>query len=134
MTSRVLDYAASPTLTTLRDLIGDAAVIKLLGARGGTHVHLPKTVTPDCELARIVGVEAAESIVRHFGSDQSLRLPTGKGFAHGRVIDHAEVVRRFGAGEPARSIALAMGCTERQIWNILASRIRDRDERQLNLL
>jgi hypothetical protein len=129
-----IDYAASPTLTTIRELVGDAVVLRLVAAKGGTWVHLPRRLGPDSELVRLVGAEAAAALVARFGGGAALRIPTGRGHGHGRRLDHAEIVRLHEQdGWSAERIARAMGCTDRQIWNILGAR-RRRDPRQASLV
>lgn len=132
----VIDYAASPTLTEIRSIAGDAAVTRLVAERGGTWVHVPMRLTVRAELVQIVGAEAARAIIQHFGGGAALRIPTGRGFAHGRRLDHAEIVRLHAPPHrwSIKRLALAMGCTDRQILKILAA-ARDgaEDGRQANL-
>lgn len=129
-----IDYAASPTLTDIRDVAGDAAVVKLVAARGGTWVHVPVRLTVRSELVTIVGAEAARAILQHFGGGVALRIPTGRGHAHGRRLDHAEIVRLHAPPHSwsIKRLALAMGCTDRQILKILAAARRS-DSRQPGL-
>lgn len=123
------DYASSPTLTAIREAAGEAAVLALVAARGGRAVYLPARVTPHCELARIVGVEAARAIVAALDGGRQIDIPTGRGLAHGRRIDHGEVRRLRAEGLAVGEIAARMGCTRRQVWHIL----RGDDPRQLKL-
>lgn len=120
-----IDYASSPTLTTIREVAGDAAVVKLVTARGGTWVHLPVRLTPRAELVKLVGTEAARRIVERFGARTLLRIPTGRGHGHGRRLDHGEIVRLHRDGWTVPRLARAFGCTDRQVWNILASAAPD---------
>lgn len=130
--TRSLDYAASPTLSAIREVAGEAAAVKLVTARGGTWVHLPVRLSVKSELVRIVGAPAARAILDHFGGGTPLRIPTGRGHGHGRRIDHAEVVRLHDVERwSVKRLALHMGCTDRQILKILASARRPgRDPRQ----
>lgn len=131
-----IDYAASPTLSAIRDVAGDAAAVKLVAARGGAWVHVPMRLTVRSELVEIVGAEAARAIIQHFGGGVPLRIPTGRGFAHGRRLDHAEILRLHAPPHrwSVKRLALAMGCTDRQILKILAkSRDEADDGRQANL-
>lgn len=123
------DYASSPTLTAIREAAGEAAVLALVAARGGRAVYLPRQVVPDCDLARIVGVEAARAIVAALDGGRQIDIPTGRGLAHGRRIDHGEVRRLRAEGLAVGEIAARMGCTRRQVWHIL----RGDDPRQLKL-
>lgn len=127
-----LDYASSPTLGQIRELAGERAALDLVAARGGTRVHLPHAVTPECALARICGVEAAQRLVQFYGAGTDLPIPTGRGFRHGRRIDHARVAELHRAGQSGARIARAVGCTERQVWAILR-RHRGPDLRQPDL-
>ena len=130
--ARPIDYAASPTLSTIREIAGEAAAAKLVAARGGAWVHLPVRLTVRSELVQIVGAAAAQAIIDRFGGGAPLRIPTGRGFAHGRRLDHGEVVRLHEKGWSVRRLALAMDCTDRQILKILA-RARRPHPRQPNL-
>lgn len=123
------DYASSPTLTAIREAAGEAAAVALVAARGGREVYLPRTATPHCELARIVGLAAAVAIVAALDGGRMLAIPTGRGLAHGRRIDHGEVRRLRAEGLAVGEIAARMGCTRRQVWHIL----RGDDPRQLKL-
>jgi hypothetical protein len=117
-----IDYASSPTLSVIRDVAGDAAAARLVAARGGTCVHLPARLQPEGELVRLVGEEAARRILGHFGAGAALRIPTGRGHGHGRRLDHAEIVRlRREEGWTAQRLARAFGCSDRQVWKILAA-------------
>jgi uncharacterized protein (DUF433 family) len=120
MTAPALDYPSSPTLTTLRELIGEQAVLRLVAERGGPGIHVPMTADPGTELVRLIGPEAAEKVIKRFGGRTQLRIPTGKGHGHGRRLDHAEVVRLAGQGWSVQRLARAFACTDRQIFNILA--------------
>lgn len=131
---RAIDYAASPTLTEIRDVAGEAAAVKLVAERGGTWVHVPVRLTVRSELVQLVGAEAARAIIERFGGGAVLRIPTGRGFAHGRRLDHAEIVRLHHPPHSwsVKRLALAMGCTDRQILKILAA-ARTGDDRQATL-
>ncbi len=120
MTDQVLDYPSSPTLTTLRDLIGEPATLRLVAERGGTWIHVPMAAEPGTELVRLVGAEAAEKVIKRYGGRTQLRIPTGKGHGHGRRLDHAAIVRLAGEGWSVQRLARAFACTDRQIFNVLA--------------
>lgn len=132
MTEPVLDYPSSPTLTTLRELIGEQAVLRLVAERGGTWIHVPMTADQGTELVRLVGTAAAEKVIKRFGGRTQLRIPTGKGHGHGRRLDHAEIARLAGEGWSVQRLARAFQCTDRQIFNVLAA--RRGSDRQFNLL
>ena len=122
-TPPTLDYAASPTLSAIRDVAGDAAALKLVAACGGTWVHIPVRLSVRAELVRIVGASAARAIIDHFGGGAALRIPTGRGHGHGRRLDHAEIVRLHAAPHrwSVKRLARAFSCSDRQILKILAA-------------
>jgi len=121
---RTLDLGSSPTLARIVEVVGEAVALKLVAERGGTDIFLPAKVTARCALVDLVGdVKTARALVEAFGAGH-LSIPTGRGFGHGRRIDHAEVRRLHapppaGEGWSADAIALHLGCTARQVWNIL---------------
>lgn len=115
-----IDWASSPTLTTIREVAGEEAVRKLIAARGGCKLYLPNKVTPDCSLTSIVGLDAARKIVDRMGAHISIDVPTGSGHRHGRRIDHDEVRRLWGEGVTATAIARQVGCTSRHVYNIVS--------------
>ncbi len=134
MADRAIDFAASPTLTTLRDEIGEGPTVKLVMAKGGTDVYLPDRATDDCALARIIGYEAVATLIEIFGGHRHLEIPTGRGLAHGRRIDPERVrylsqVLRLSVDQIAREV----GCTARQVRNILGKYRALDDARQLTM-
>ena len=58
---------APAELRYLADLIGDAATLALIEARGGTCIHVPKRPGPDCALAREIGLSAVEALAVEWG-------------------------------------------------------------------
>lgn len=134
MTDRVIDWAASPTLTTLRERLGEALTVKLVMERGGTDVYLPDRASDDCALAKVIGQDAVAMLIEHFGGHRHLEIPTGRGLAHGRRIDpetvrHLSQVMKFSADEIARELQ----CTARQVRNIMARFRALDDARQLTM-
>lgn len=123
----ILDYAASPTLTTLRETIGEKLTIKLVMAKGGTDVYLPERVTEQSALSRIIGAEAASELVKVFGNHRHLEVPTGKGLSHGRRIDPVHVIKLGRLGLSVDMIARRLSCTARQVRNI-AAKIRSKQK------
>lgn len=117
MTERPIDWAASPTLSRIREVAGDAAAVALVAARGGTEVWIPQRPDESCDLVRIVGAAAARAIADAFGSGP-LRVPTGRGLAHGRRIDPQAVATLTAAGASLNGIARRLHCTARQVSNI----------------
>jgi hypothetical protein len=133
-----VDWAASPVLTRLRELIGEDATLAIIRARGGQRVRLPASCLPDHWLAQLIGLQRAQAVCGVFGGADPLTVPTGAGLAHGRRIDPETVAVLTGEGKSANAIANALDCTQRQIRNI-RRKVRDesaraRDRRQPKLL
>lgn len=129
----ILDYAASPTLTTLRETIGEALTIKLVMAKGGTDVYLPERPKQSGSLSRIIGIEAVMRLCEAFGAHRHLEVPTGRGLAHGRRIDPAKVWTMHLGGMSGDQIAQHMQCTARQVRNILSRSKFNQSHTQLSL-
>lgn len=109
-----IDWRASPTLTKLRELIGEEGARLLIIARGGTDIYVPGRATPDCVLAGIVGLVAAQAIVDWKGGNR-LEIPNGRGLAHGERVDMGAVLDLMRQGFTLRQIARTVGCSVRNI-------------------
>jgi hypothetical protein len=125
-----IDFASCPHLTLIRDVAGEKAVLALVKARGGVDIYLPETPTADCALVRIVGLEAAKRIVDALGSFRKINIPTGRGSGHSRRIDWARVVALHDVGMTRRKIAEEVGCTDRQVRNILRQELGRREDQR----
>lgn len=123
-----VDWAASPVLTRLRELIGEDATLAILRERGGQRVRLPAICAPDHWLAQLIGLERAQRVCSVFGGADPLTVPTGAGLAHGRRIDPETVAVLTGEGRSANAIANALDCTQRQVRNI-RRKVRDETAR-----
>lgn len=123
-----VDWAASPVLTQLRELIGEDATLAILQERGGQRVRLPAICPPEHWLAHLVGLERAQRVCGAFGGADPLTVPTGAGLAHGRRIDPETVAVLTGEGQSANAIANALACTQRQVRNI-RRKVRDEADR-----
>ncbi|MBI1321322.1 MAG: hypothetical protein GC168_20545 [Candidatus Hydrogenedens sp.] len=144
MKTAEIDWRASGVLTELKLLIGTAATLKLIAERGGGPLYLPQTVTADCELARIVGLEDAARIVARWGGRRILEIPTGHGYGHTARIDRGQVKALLDQGLSKRRIARALGCSSRHVRTIAAEIATGREpagrgrgaepQRQLDLL
>lgn len=108
-----------PQLKVLVRCMGEAAAFRLVKARGGTPLHVPKTVHSPrfAGLVELCGdVVAAAALVAELGP-ATIQLP--KYDAVARQLRHAGVIERRQRGDRLASIALATGYTMRQVINIL---------------
>jgi len=99
---------ATEEVARLVELIGGEATLKLLEARGGTRLWIPKKST-DGVLAGIVGVDAAEAMAKHYGSGE-IMLPIGRPW---RVLCYIAM------GLNRTQTALKAGTSEKVVHGIL---------------
>lgn len=112
-----------PTLADLEALIGPDLAAQLSAARGGQRIYLPHDPTPDCPLARIVGLDAAQKIAAIYGGEHCDVAQT-----LGRRR-RAAALRRGGLS--VAGVASTIGVTERHAYRLLAD--TPPDTRQMDL-
>lgn len=98
-------------LAWLVDLIGAEATLKLIEARGGTRLYVPRAATPDCVLARDVGLAAAQKMTAEFAGN-FITVP---------VARHWRVRHYRAAGLSCAAVARRLGCHEDTVWRLLRS-------------
>ncbi len=125
-----IDFASCPHLAIIREAAGEGAARALVKARGGVTIYLPETPTADCVLTQIVGLRAARQIAEALGAPRTINIPTGRGSYHSRRIDWSRVVALHDAGLTHREITQDVGCTDRQVRNILRQELGRRSDRQ----
>ena len=113
-----------PLLRRLMAVIGEALAYRLAEALGGTVIHVPTRVTPNCvhhPVFAIIGAEAFARWVEEWGGDRML-VPKADSvliqLRHRRVCELAHEARMTGRG--LSSVALATGYSIRQVFNILS--------------
>jgi hypothetical protein len=86
-------------------LIGEAALVRLAEAFGGTRLYVPRTIAPDSELVRAIGVEPAQRLCERLAPDV-IKVPLARELRarHYRA-----------AGRSNARIASALGITERAV-------------------
>lgn len=102
-------------IAELARIIGPEAALVLCEARGGTAIYIPHPpVTPDHQLARLIGVEAAQRLAARedvpTNARDMLKVPLGR---HWRAA-----VYRL-AGRSYTEIALLLGIDENSVHRIL---------------
>lgn len=119
----------SPRLRELVGVLGFAAALKLIAARGGTRIYIPATPAADHVLEQIIGLEATAKLIGHYGAGNRLDLDSGiKALRNAEnraiVADSAEL--------SVQQLALKYGRTERGIFKVLKRQGRIPDK-QLSL-
>jgi hypothetical protein len=94
------------------ELIGEEATAKLIERFGGTRLYVPHSPTPDDALAQAVGVESALKLAQTFGGER-VEVPKPPP----RPV---RILALRAAGHSVESIARALGCTRRRVFQVLA--------------
>ena len=115
----MIDTRAPAELAPIVEVIGEAATLKLIEARGGTRLFLRRGEQQE-QLVAEIGARAAKQLGAHFTGEQ-LKVPTAKPW-------RARVYRA--RGWSYARIALALGTTETSVWRMLHA---TGDTRQLTL-
>jgi len=92
-------------------VIGATLTAKLLAARGGTPINIPANAAGST-LASIIGVEASQAMIKHFGPGQ-LSLPMGN--ARGRAATRRHAIEMFRKGRSLSEVALKSGVHVRTV-------------------
>ncbi len=119
ITAEAMHASLTPELRRLADAVGLEAVMRLVAARGGTNFYIPHRASPDTELFRIVGSEAAARFTEAMPGTH-LKLPTCR-----RALVLYWTDRGMSRAEVARELRL----DQRSVHRILA----ELDERQIDL-
>ncbi|TCS62569.1 helix-turn-helix domain-containing protein [Varunaivibrio sulfuroxidans] len=112
-------------LAEIAAVAGDGAALALARARGGTEIEVPKNPHPDCQLARIVGLDAARAIAREIGHG---RLAIPMAALRGPAARRAAAAAMSDKGASAVTVALSCDMSTRTV-----RRIRRRLRRPLPL-
>lgn len=101
----------------IETVIGLAATVDLIEARGGTTIEIPKRAKGS-ELARIIGIDAAQEIIDFYGTGR-LSIPMA-GLKGRRARERKTRDRAFAmidAGASNMQIALECGLSRRAVQN-----------------
>ncbi len=93
----------------LVETVGLAAALRIVEARGGVRLCVPRQAKPDHWLARLIGVEALKTLVAMYGGE-AIEIPRCAGAMlaawerqvveqHARGASNAELARRYGYTE-----------------------------------
>jgi hypothetical protein len=119
-------YAGAESFEALVQLLGQGDALVLCREFGGQRVRIPKKVAQDHELAKRIGLQAAERMAEEFGGI-ALDVPLGRAVTSRR---RAQVVAT--SPHSANEIARALGITQRHVRRIRA-KIRAADDRQIDM-
>lgn len=101
----------------LQELIGEEALVRLAEAFGGTRLYVPQKITARHEIARAVGLEAAQRLVDRLAPDV-VKVPLARELR----------ARHYRAAQMSdRAIARRLGITESGVEKLF-KRTRVRDE------
>ena len=99
-------------LAWLVDVIGAAAALRLIEARGGTRLYVPRAVTQASALAREIGLAEARLMTTAPFAGDTITVP---------VARHWRVRQYRAAGLSQAAIARRLGCHEDTVWRLLRS-------------
>ncbi|MFP3944398.1 MAG: hypothetical protein ACLFWF_10920 [Alphaproteobacteria bacterium] len=96
------------TLQRLAEILGTGPALALAGTFGGLEkVYVPRIASPDCQLARVIGVDGLRKLIEAEPSygGRFLYIPAGKyrRLAKARILaakgSSAEIARRLGVSQ-----------------------------------
>lgn len=122
----LIDVAAlPPQMRRLIELLGFHVTLKLLKARGGRRIWIPKTTDGDRVLAQVIGHSGLETLVEHYAGEM-LELPSDDKLV--MQIRNRLMVARRGAGASYSELAEEFDVSRR--WAIEVCNHALADERQ----
>ena len=98
----------------IADVIGEDCALYLFQKRGGSDLKIPDTARGS-KLADLVGVEAAEALIRHFGGGYRLTLPCAH--LRGSQGRRARGIAMLARGASTLEVAMTCDVTTRTVEN-----------------
>ena len=113
--------AESPTALFARmaALIGREATARLRSRFGGTRIYVPSKPARSHAISIAIGMDGARRLSSKFGG-QYVRVPMRRIYAD-RDQDEAQIFRLRAHGVNTSTIARAVGCSERHIYDVVAA-------------
>lgn len=102
-------------LRQIAEEIGVEATLKLVSARGGTFLYVPKDMAPDRTLVRLIGMEAAEKLGKLYAGER-IEIPRALGW---RLAIRDMLIYQKSKAHSQSQLALANGMTVRSIRNVI---------------
>ena len=116
------------TLQEMEQLIGTKAVLLLVAKYGGVRLYVPQKISAEHELAKLIGIDAAEKLAREYGSSTH-EIP--KALLASIDRRNTEIKNEYKMLSQ-RQLARKYGLTERQIRNIVTGG-NGEDQNQMGL-
>lgn len=108
------------SLGHLAQVIGADAAIALGRAFAGTRLYIPLQMPAHHPIATAIGVDAARDLGCHFGTE-CIEIPLLKSRGE-RHADRKLIADLRRQGFTIAEVARAVGCSERNVYNVLAGR------------
>lgn len=106
----------SPLMQEIVDVIGLAATVRLIDARGGQRIWLPLSIEPDFWLAQLIGIDKTKKLAAYFNYETGSKIDLPSTLR----LDMAEKERVFRTmvkeGRSANKIAAANGVSRRWVF------------------
>lgn len=122
----------TPLLNRIADVAGERAALILGREKAAQEIHIPKTITPDHWLARMVGHDEARAIAKVFGPRNIVLPPSIGGAKRKRASVLAEMIDK---GYTVNQITAATGVARSTVYDHRKGkdhpRKRDRDQGNL---
>ncbi|MBF0370679.1 MAG: hypothetical protein HQL52_14600 [Magnetococcales bacterium] len=106
------------SLLEIKDAIGLEGAMTLVKSCGGTRLFIPKRIRAQHKLAQLLGIERARRLSLRFGGETLMIVRAVKAMRQAR---NREIIRRYDAGIPVRTLAQEYDLTERAIYAILSA-------------
>jgi Mor family transcriptional regulator len=116
--ARQLDAALPDSLKGLRAHLSLEAILRLVEAFGGGKVYIPGEKVRGSELAKAVGLEAAQALSALLPMGESIEVPKADRLK--RLLRNLEIVKRSNEGENSKSLSRRFNITQRQVFSILS--------------
>lgn len=104
----------------LVEIIGLESALRIVAAWGGSTLYVPATCDPDHLIAKIVGLDAAEDLERHFGS-QTIDVPK-LNLKHIKL--EVDAVKLVDKGFSTREAAHILGVSKERVKQIVGKHRR----------
>jgi len=112
----LIEVEALPaTLRELVEKIGLPDAYRLCRERGGVRIYIPYQARPDCQLARIVSMEAVRALVEHW-QGETIEVPKAETLL--RQLRDREIRAARRQGVPRAELARRHNLTIRRIQDI----------------
>jgi hypothetical protein len=122
----MIDLPLPQNLELIVELVGQGPALKLAAGKGGQRVYIPQTLDENHWLAKLIGIEAACILARHY-SGELIVIPQGPS---GTLAQVQRIMRRrrsdgLARGMSANEVAAFSGYSVRHIYRSRAAERHD---------